>query len=106
MKIEILEKDEYVFKYGDFGDLFYIIMKGTVCIKVPKPVTIKANFDEYINYLVQNYDHLVLSKMNLEDSIINEINKRKQGKLPYKAQTDGDITEYTIWKIEEVAKVK
>lgn len=30
-----LKKGEYVFKYGDIGDSFYIILSGLVSIRIP-----------------------------------------------------------------------
>ena len=35
MRILVLSKDDFVFKYGDLGDKFYIIMSGKVSISVP-----------------------------------------------------------------------
>lgn len=37
LKYEVFDKDEYVFKAGEYGDKFFIILKGIVS------VTIKTN---------------------------------------------------------------
>jgi CRP-like cAMP-binding protein len=31
------KKGDYVFKFGDFGDKFYIILKGEVSVRIPDP---------------------------------------------------------------------
>ena len=77
MKIEIKHEEEPVFRYGDFGDQYYVILKGSVNVKIPKPTVLKWTYDEYINFMVLHYVDLAFNKMNLEDPILNEINKRK-----------------------------
>ena len=36
-KFDVCEGGEDVFKYGDVGDLFYIIVKGSVGVMIPNP---------------------------------------------------------------------
>lgn len=35
MKYKYFQRDNYVFKYGDVGDLFYIIFSGSVEVLIP-----------------------------------------------------------------------
>lgn len=37
------DQDETLFKYGDSGDLFYIIIEGEVSIKTPTPVVLEGD---------------------------------------------------------------
>ena len=36
IKFESILKTKNVFRYGDYGDKFYIILKGSVSVHVPK----------------------------------------------------------------------
>ena len=108
MKIEVKEKDESVFRYGDFGDQFYIILKGSANVKIPKQTTLKCTYDEYINFMVQHFDDLAFNKMNLEEQILFDLNKRKQAKAQpnQKILVDEDIKEFIVWKTEDFMKYK
>ena len=35
MKYGIFKRNEYIFKYGDVGDIFYILIEGRVAIQLP-----------------------------------------------------------------------
>ena len=37
VKHEYMRAGDHVFKYGDFGDKFYVILKGQVSIRIPDP---------------------------------------------------------------------
>ncbi len=37
MKYEHMRAGEAVFKFGEYGDKFYVILKGEVCVKIPDP---------------------------------------------------------------------
>jgi hypothetical protein len=32
-----MKKGDYVMNYGDFGDKFYVILKGDVSVRIPDP---------------------------------------------------------------------
>ena len=36
MSYQFVQEGEDVFKYGDQGDLYYIILSGTVAVKIPQ----------------------------------------------------------------------
>ena len=38
LTLEIVKKGNYVFKYQDIGDKFYIILKGEVGVYLPNPI--------------------------------------------------------------------
>ena len=52
-----------IFKYGDTAYYFYIILKGSVGVKVPTPVEITCSYSEYIHYLVENYNDVWWDKI-------------------------------------------
>ena len=33
----MMKKGEYVFRFGDTGDKFYVILKGEVSVRIPDP---------------------------------------------------------------------
>ena len=37
LQYEYLHKGEAVFKYGEYGNKFYVILKGEVAVKIPDP---------------------------------------------------------------------
>jgi CRP-like cAMP-binding protein len=37
LKHEYKRKGDYVFKFGDFGDKFYVILTGEVSVRIPDP---------------------------------------------------------------------
>lgn len=51
LKYENLGKDELLFRHGDRGDKFYIILKGSVSILIPKLIETKLSESEYLSYL-------------------------------------------------------
>ena len=36
LKYECFERDDFIFKAGEYGDKFYIILKGTVSVSINK----------------------------------------------------------------------
>ena len=57
---------EYVFHYGDEGNLFYIIMEGQVIIKTPAPETVEkeqATPEGFLIYLLEYFDEIQWAKM-------------------------------------------
>jgi CRP-like cAMP-binding protein len=37
LKYEYKKRGDFVFKYGDVGDKFYVILKGSVTVRIPNP---------------------------------------------------------------------
>jgi CRP-like cAMP-binding protein len=48
---EQYERNSILFRYGDLGDKFYIILKGSVKVLIPKERRIKTSESEYMFYL-------------------------------------------------------
>lgn len=51
-----------VFNYGDSGSLFYIILKGSVAVKVPIITNYQMTQKQFAEYYIQNYQKIVLAK--------------------------------------------
>lgn len=55
-------QDDYVFKYGEMGRLFYIILEGEVIVKTPAPHLLEG--EELVNpksvllYLIRYYQDI------------------------------------------------
>ena len=65
---EHIEKNKFIFKFGDKAEKFYIILKGKVSFCVPKLNKHYLNEEEYIMYLIKLrfYKENDLIKKNLE----------------------------------------
>lgn len=57
MKYEYFNKNTVMFKYGDKGDKFYIILKGKIGFLIPQKVKLKLNEEEYLTNLVHLYQN-------------------------------------------------
>ena len=88
MRYEKLSKDEYVFKYGDLGDIFYIIMTGKVSVAIPifssehigEEVAVKDEKTENENHTESDNNSKVLILINIESTkfvIVAELTKGK-----------------------------
>ena len=53
---EYFNKDEYILKFGEMGDKFYIILSGTVGIYKPYPKNMDMTLHDYVDYLVRIRD--------------------------------------------------
>ena len=53
LKCEKSLKDTILFKCGDKGNKYYIILKGTVSVMIPKEIQICLNLIDYIKYLIR-----------------------------------------------------
>ena len=51
LKCNIIEENTFLFKVGNKGNKFYIILKGNVSVLVPKMITLKMKEEQYIHYL-------------------------------------------------------
>ena len=57
MKYEYYNKNTVMFKYGEKGDKFYIILKGKVGFLIPKKVKCNLNEEEYLVHLLKLYQN-------------------------------------------------
>ena len=47
------EKHEILFRQGEIGSKFYVILRGSVSILIPKEIDVLMSESEYLNYLIQ-----------------------------------------------------
>ena len=52
---ETISEGKRVFRFGDYGDKFYIILKGTVSVHVPTKVQIKEDPEDRCPCKLWNY---------------------------------------------------
>ena len=72
-----LKKGEVLFKIGEIGNKFYIILKGFISILKPKEIyMVKMSYYQYFNYCIQ------LLKEN-EIYILEETIKKNVNKIPF-----------------------
>lgn len=62
IKLENCSKNKILMKFGDRGNKFYIILKGSVSIFIPISYDLQLSEDEYIKnlYLLRNYEEFGL----------------------------------------------
>ena len=80
MRIEIKHKEEPAFGYGDFWNQYCVILKNSANEKIMRPTVLKYTYDDNANPMVHHYVEIASNKINLEDSILNEINKENNAK--------------------------
>lgn len=54
MSYEYKEKDTAVIEYGEFGDTFYILFKGSVSARIPSLLEKVFTFKELLAYVIEN----------------------------------------------------
>ena len=69
LKSNIIESQNFLFKVGNKGFKFYIILKGKVSVLVPKTIKINMNEEQYIDYL--NFLYSTNEKYLLEKTLKN-----------------------------------
>ncbi len=88
LKYEKLNQDELLFRQGECGEKFYIILKGSVSILVPKLFEVKLSESEYLSYvnnLIVNDENDLLAKVihfnkkifKTDEEIIDKFLKRQ-----------------------------
>ena len=53
IRSEIADKHKVLFRLGDIGEKFYIILKGTVAILVPREIKVELSEENYYKYLIK-----------------------------------------------------
>lgn len=53
LKCEKKERDTVLFNFGDKGSKFYIILKGSVAVMIPKEINICLSLVDYLKYVVR-----------------------------------------------------
>lgn len=52
MRYQHYQSNSVMFKYGDTGEMFYIILSGSISIIIPSQSYVNMTEEEYLNYLV------------------------------------------------------
>jgi len=53
MEYQFTDENQILFKYGDLGDRYYLIINGSIEILVPKFAPVEISKKEYINFLIK-----------------------------------------------------
>ena len=80
LKCQSKEAHHFLFKIGNKGFKFYIILQGNVSVLIPKTININMNEEQYINYLKFLYssnENYLLEKTLKNNKSIYPINKDK-----------------------------
>lgn len=65
ISLQKFSKDTVICNYGDKGDLFYVVIKGCVGVKVPTEVNISfKNYSDILRYLIDNSKSILRLKDN------------------------------------------
>ncbi|CAI2382428.1 unnamed protein product [Moneuplotes crassus] len=97
-----LSQDQKVFDYGDKGDCFYIVIKGSVGIKVPTTCNKEFTQKQFVAFLEKNKDDLIFDKIKHHLPVKN----LKEG-IPKKLILDDtEVKNYEICILKEVAELK
>jgi signal-transduction protein with cAMP-binding, CBS, and nucleotidyltransferase domain len=73
LTLEHFHHGEVVFNWGDYGDKFYIILRGQVNVLIPSP-NIKNSRDE-MQYLIDDLNMLENRKKHIESLILLKLTK-------------------------------
>ena len=68
MKILSVSNNRHVIEYGEFGDTFYIILKGKVSVKIPIKISKDFTFKELCSFVCENY-HSILKDQKYENAL-------------------------------------
>ncbi|CAI2382723.1 unnamed protein product [Moneuplotes crassus] len=97
-----MSQGQKVFNYGDEGTWFYIIIKGSVGIKVPSIVTKKMTQKDLATFMDKNKED-ILFKQCKHDLPIKSL---KNGVPPNFLLDDQEIRTYEVCILKEVAELK
>jgi len=94
IKYEYQGQNKPLFKFGDFGDRYYIILKGAVEVLVPKWSQMRISRKEYYVYLAK-------LRIYNENGLLNEVMEKNKDKL---SLTIPEIDEFIEYEIEKNQK--
>lgn len=78
LKVQEMQEDSFVFKFGEIGESFYIVMSGTVQIVMPVPVKVVDNDTkplELLKIVLENFDDIAWINIENGDTCRNLILK-------------------------------
>lgn len=77
-----------IFNFGEFGDQFYIVLKGKVSVRIPKFLEMKMTRHEFFKYILINLEFINLNDpVNLSINEFSEISEALQD-IKHKAVLD------------------
>ena len=100
IKTERYNKNDLIFRYGDIGDKFYLILQGNVSIIIKKEIKVKMTDYEFYCFLLnlKSYSENQLVEENLKANKlkidINEMRKYIEGQLNYQIPFSEKIIKY------------
>ncbi|CAI2367867.1 unnamed protein product [Moneuplotes crassus] len=59
MKFQTVDKDKFVIKYGEIGTKFYIILRGSVSVRIPSRLTMDFSFRSLLEMIVENKEWII-----------------------------------------------
>jgi CRP-like cAMP-binding protein len=88
MEFQDMDKNDYVMKIGDFGEKFFIILKGKVSVRVHSNIERNFKFRELLELFLKNQEWIVENQkyqkiLNLVHELIPEIIKENYNKENY-----------------------
>ena len=108
IKLEKKQNKDLICRYGDYGDKFYLILKGNVSVIIKKEIKIEMTEYEYYSFLLNlnNYSEFELIEDNLKmNNLIFDpidmkdyINKEREYEIPF----DEKIIKYPIIDYEQL----
>ena len=66
IQLESYQQNNIIFKYGESGEKFYIVLRGKVGFLLPKLIKCNLNEEEYLEYLIK-------LKKNKEDELVKKL---------------------------------
>lgn len=70
IQYQLLKPKEILFRIGDFGDKFYVILKGKIGILKPTEAAVTMTYPEFLKFLagLSNSDEAYLHNKNIEEN--------------------------------------
>lgn len=80
LKGEKIKNGNFVFKFGEKGNKYYIILKGSVSVLIPKENKVSLSLFDYTKFLIRLYiirEHELLTKTCIANKNIYPLNERE-----------------------------
>ena len=108
MKMEVKKAGIIVFRYGNLGDLFYLILTGSVGVKVPSKIVLNFKDFQFWQYLIKHQDDIVFEKTKIEDHIMRQIQMRNDNMHNRSTSLglDSVVRERIVYQVNEVSTIE
>ncbi|CDW81320.1 UNKNOWN [Stylonychia lemnae] len=99
-RYQFLEGNQFLFQYGDKASTLYIIIKGSVDVRVPQDIQIEMHPSEYEEFVTKNEKYIIDESPN-NDQIMNDYFYYLNHPKPAKPQNQKEPTnKYSALKIQ------